>query len=48
MYSESDIAIEIAFCNTVIKVTNDYDELSEHAKNLTEKIYTFIKQNNEM
>lgn len=37
---------KLDFCNTVIEVTDDYDKLSNEAKQLTEKIYSFIEQNN--
>ncbi|MCH5152251.1 MAG: AAA family ATPase [Clostridiales bacterium] len=39
---------KLAFCKTVIEVTKDYDDLSDEAKKLTEKVYTFIKKNNEI
>ena len=37
---------KLSFCSNVIQVTTDYDRLSQEAKELTEKIYNFIEQNN--
>lgn len=37
---------KLAFCNAVIEETVNYDQLSENAKSLTEKIYNFIALNN--
>ena len=38
---------KIDFCNSVIRVIEKFDDLSEEAKVLTEKLYEFIKNNNE-
>lgn len=37
---------KLEFCKEAINVMNGYDELSEEAKTLTEKIYKFISNNN--
>ena len=37
---------KLEFCKEAINVMNDYDELSEEAKTLTQKIYEFISNNN--
>lgn len=37
---------KLDFCSAVIEETNNYDNLSEEAKQLTEKLYNFIKINN--
>ena len=37
---------KLEFCKKAINVMNDYDELSEEAKTLTQKIYEFISNNN--
>ena len=37
---------KLKFCLAIIELTTDYDFLSEEAKQLTEKIYNFIKSNN--
>ena len=37
---------KLEFCKEAINVMNGYDELSEEAKTLTEKIYEFIRNNN--
>ena len=37
---------KLEFCKVVISVIDDYDDLSSEAKELTEKIYNFITQNN--
>ena len=39
---------KLKFCNFVIEVTTNFDMLSDEAKILTEKIYTFIAKNNEI
>ena len=35
---------KLEFCKEAINVMNDYDELSEEAKTLTQKIYEFIEK----
>ena len=47
-YTEKSGTIKnkLSFCSNVIQVTTDYDRLSQEAKELTEKIYNFIEQNN--
>ncbi len=37
---------KLNFCKTVIEKINDFDMLSDEAKQLTEKIYNFIERNN--
>ena len=37
---------KLEFCKEAMNVMNDYDELSEEAKTLTQKIYEFISNNN--
>lgn len=37
---------KLQFCNDVIKLTTNYNMLTEKAKNLVEKIYKFIEKNN--
>lgn len=39
---------KLEFCKLVIDVTDDFDKLSDEAQILTEKVYEFIKKNNEM
>lgn len=39
---------KLKFCNSVIEVTTNFDMLSNEAKILTEKIYSFIAKNNEI
>lgn len=39
---------KLEFCKSVIHVTDDFDKLSDEAQILTEKVYEFIKKNNEM
>lgn len=39
---------KIEFCKSVIDVTDGFDKLSGEAQILTEKVYEFIKKNNEM
>lgn len=38
---------KLEFCKTATYVLNDFDDLSDEAKELTEKIYAFIEKNNE-
>ena len=44
--SSGTIKNKLDFCKSVIEVVNDYEKLSPHAKELTEKIYEFIEKNN--
>ena len=39
---------KLEFCKSVIDVTDDFDKLSDEAQILTEKVYEFIKKNNEI
>lgn len=39
---------KVEFCNSVIGVIDDYDKLSEESKLITEKLYEFIRKNNEI
>lgn len=39
---------KLSFCKSIVEIVDDYDKLSEEAKNLIEKIYLFIEKNNEM
>lgn len=39
---------KVEFCNSVIGVIDDYEKLSEEAKLITEKLYEFIRKNNEI
>ena len=39
---------KLEFCKSVIEVTDDFDKLSDEAQILTEKVYEFIKKNNEI
>ena len=39
---------KLEFCKSVIDVTDDFDKLLDEAQILTEKVYEFIKKNNEM
>lgn len=39
---------KLEFCKSVIDVTDDFDKLSDEVQILTEKVYEFIKKNNEI
>ena len=39
---------KLEFCKSVIDVTDDFDKLSDEAQILTEKVYEFIKKNNDV
>lgn len=47
-YSEKSGTVrdKLGFCQTAIGLLNDYNMLSEEAKELVEKIVNFIKENN--
>ncbi len=40
------ISNKLEFCKKVIEKTTEYEQLSSKAKELTEKVYDFIKKNN--
>ncbi len=46
--SSGTIKNKVEFCNSVIGVIDDYEKLSEEAKLITEKLYEFIRKNNEI